>query len=347
MSEAAVKQIVLASRPNGLPTPENFRLEKVPMLERPQGGLLLRVLYLSLDPYMRGRMDDRKSYAKPVGLGEVMTGESVCEMIASDQADYAVGDIVLAPTGWRTHATSVGRPLRKLDPAMAPITTGLGVPGFTAYAGLNLIGKPKPGKTVVVAAASGPVGSLVGQLAKLSGAKAVGIAGGSEKCRSVLEEFHFDAAVDHRAPDFGEKLAAACPNGIDVYFENVGGAVWQAVLPLLNTFARVPVCGLIAQYNATGPAPGPNLLPATMREVLSKSLTLRGYINYEFAAEHYPAFLRTVGAAVADGRIHYREDITDGFENAPAAFIGMLEGRNFGKALVRVTPSGSGPSLPR
>ena len=221
------------------------------------------------------------------------------------------------------------------------------MPGFTAYAGLNLIGKPKPGETVVVAAASGPVGSLVGQLAKLSGAKAVGIAGGPEKCRSVLEEFHFDAAVDHRAPDFAEKLAAACPNGIDVYFENVGGAVWQAVLPLLNTFARVPVCGLIAQYNATGPAPGPNLLPATMRAVLSKSLTLRGYINYEFAAEHYAAFLRTVGAAVADGRIHYREDITDGLESAPAAFIGMLEGRNFGKALVRVTPSGSGPSLPR
>jgi len=341
MSDAAVKQIVLASRPKGLPTPENFRLEEVPMPAPPQGGLLLRVLYLSLDPYMRGRMDDRKSYAKPVGLGEVMTGEGVCEVIASDQPGYGVGDIVLAPTGWRTHAASAGAALRKLDPAVAPITTGLGVlgmPGFTAYAGLNLIGKPKPGETVVTAAASGPVGSLVGQLAKLAGARAVGIAGGVEKCRAVVEEFRFDAAVDHRAPDFAQQLAAACPNGIDVYFENVGGAVWQAVLPLLNTFARVPVCGLIAQYNATGPAPGPNLLPATMREVLSKSLTLRGYINYEFA-EHYPAFLRTVAAAVADRSIRYREDITDGLENAPAAFIGMLEGRNFGKALVRVTPS--------
>src|SRR5499427_9758638 len=341
MSEAAVKQIVLASRPKGLPTHENFRLQDVPMPELPPGGLLLRVLYLSLDPYMRGRMDDRKSYAKPVGLGEVMTGESVCEVMTSDLAGYGVGDIVLAPTGWRTHATSAGRALRKLDPSMAPITRGLGVlgmPGFTAYAGLNLIGKPKPGETVVVAAASGPVGSLVGQLAKLSGAKAVGIAGGSEKCRAVVEEFRFDAAIDHRAPDFAEKLAAACLNGIDVYFENVGGAVWQAVLPLLNTFARVPVCGLIAQYNATGPAPGPNLLPATMREVLSKSLTLRGYINYEFAAEHFPAFLCAVTAAIADGRIRYREDITDGLENAPAAFIGMLEGRNFGKVLVRVTP---------
>jgi len=342
MSEVQVKQIVLASRPSGLPTHENFRLEEVPMPEPPQGGLLLRVLYLSLDPYMRGRMNDSKSYAKPVGLGEVMTGESVCEVIASDQGGYAVGDIVLAQTGWRTHATSLGATLRKLNPTVAPITTGLGVlgmPGFTAYAGLNLIGKPQRGETVVVAAASGPVGSLVGQLAKLAGARAVGIAGGPEKCRAVIEEFRFDAAVDHRASDFAEKLAAACPNGIDVYFENVGGAVWQAVLPLLNNFARVPVCGLIAQYNATGPAPGPNLLPPTMREVLSKSLTLRGYINYEFAGEHYPAFLRTVGAALADGRIRYREDITDGLENAPAAFIGMLEGRNFGKAIVRVAPS--------
>jgi NADPH-dependent curcumin reductase len=237
-------------------------------------------------------VDDRKSYAKPVGLGEVMSGESVCEVIASDQAGYDVGDIVLAQTGWRTHAASAGATLRKLDPAVAPITTGLGVlgmPGFTAYAGLNLIGKPKPGETVVVAAATGPVGSLVGQLAKLTGARAVGIAGGLEKCRSVVEEFRFDAAVDHRLPDFAENLATACP--------------------------------------------------ATMREVLSKSLTLRGYINYEFAADHYAAFLRTVGTAVTDGRVRYHEDVTDGLENAPAAFIGMLEGRNFGKALVRVTPS--------
>jgi NADPH-dependent curcumin reductase len=339
MTQPAVKQIVLASRPKGPPTPENFRLEEAPMPSMPQGGLLLRVLYLSLDPYMRGRMDDRKSYAKPVGIGEVMTGESVCEVIASDRPGYVTGDIVLAPTGWRTHAAWDGAALRKLDPTQAPITTGLGVlgmPGFTAYAGLNLIGKPKQGETVVVAAASGPVGSLVGQLAKMAGARAVGIAGGAEKCRYVAEELRFDAAVDHRAPDFVQKLAAACPKGIDVYFENVGGAIWQAVLPLLNTFARVPVCGLIAQYNAASQAAEPNLLPATMREVLSKSLTLRGFINYEFAAEHFPKFLRTVSAAVADGRIHFREDITDGLENAPAALIGLLEGRNFGKALVRV-----------
>jgi NADPH-dependent curcumin reductase len=246
---------------------------------------------------------------------------------------------VLARTGWRTHALSDRADLRRLDPAVAPVTTGLGVlgmPGFTAYAGLRVIGKPKAGETVVVAAASGPVGSLVGQLAKIAGARAVGIAGGPEKCTYIKDELRFDAAIDHRDSDFPAKLAAACPDGIDVYFENVGGAIWQAVLPLLNKFARVPVSGLIAQYNGPGKGDGTDRLPATMREVLSKSLTVRGFINYEFAAEHYAAFLREVGAGIADGRIRYREDFVDGLENAPEAFIGMLEGRNFGKLIVRV-----------
>ena len=340
MSEPQAEQIVLASRPKGPPTPENLRLEKVEMPTIPAGGVLLRVIYLSLDPYMRGRMDDGKSYASPVGIGDVMTGECICEVIASDHQGYAPGDIVLAPTGWCTHAAVQGNvAMRKLDPKLAPITTGLGVlgmPGFTAYAGLTIIGKPKPGETVAVGAASGPVGSLVGQLAMLAGARAVGIAGGSEKCTYVADELRFDAVIDHRSPDFAKRLAAACSNGIDVYFENIGGAVWQAVLPLLNTFARVPVCGLIAQYNAIGNDPGPNLLPATMRQVLSKSLTLRGFINYEFAAEHYRAFLQTVSAGIAGGSIRYREDITDGLGQAPGAFIAMLEGRNFGKALVHV-----------
>ncbi len=339
MAEKAMKQIVLASRPNGPPTAENFRLEEVPMPSLPPGGLLLRVLYLSLDPYMRGRMDDAKSYAKSVDIGEPMRGESVCEVIASDRPGYAPGDIVLAHTGWRTHAAWDGPNLRKLDPKAAPITTGLGVlgmPGFTAYSGLYVLGKPKAGETVVVSAASGPVGSLVGQLAKMVGARAVGIAGGDKKCRYVVDELQFDACVDHRAADFPAKLAAVCPNGIDVYFENVAGAVWQAVLPLLNTYARVPVCGLIAQYSASGPPPGPNLLPATMRAILTKSLTLRGFINTEFADAHYADFLKVASAGLADGRIRYREDITDGIENAPAAFMGLLQGKNFGKALVRV-----------
>jgi len=338
MTETKARQITLASRPKGEPKSTDFRLEVVPLPPCPPGGLLLRCLYLSLDPYMRGRMDDRKSYARPVAIGEVMSGETISEVLESDHPAYAVGDVVLARTGWTTHATSDGAGLRKVDPALAPITTALGVlgmPGFTAYAGLNLIGKPEPGQTVAVAAASGPVGSLVGQLARRAGARAVGIAGGADKCRYVLEKLKFDAAVDHRAPDFAEQLQDVCPDGIDVYFENVGGAVWQAVLPLLKPFARVPVCGLIAQYSSS-PTDGPDLLPTTMRAILTKSLTLRGFIYYEFSEEHYPAFLKTVSKGLSDGSIVYREDIYDGLENAPAAFIGMLRGENFGKVLVRL-----------
>lgn len=247
--------------------------------------------------------------------------------------------MVLAPTGWQTHVISNGAGVRKLDPAAAPVSTALGIlgmPGFTAYTGLLLIGQPKPGETVVVAAATGPVGSLVGQLAKRTGARAVGIAGGAEKCAFAMAEYGFDAMIDHRAADFPAQLAQACPGGIDVYFENVGGAVWQAVLPLLNLYARVPVCGLIAQYNTVGDAPGPDRLPVTMRQVLSKSLLLRGFINSEFAAGHYGDFLRIVGAGVADGSLRYREDIVEGLEAAPEAFIGLLEGRNFGKLLVKL-----------
>ena len=339
MTGIEAQRIVLAARPTGDPKPSDFRLETFPVPRCPSGGLLLNGLYLSLDPYMRGRMDDRESYSRPMEIGEVMAGETVSEVLESDYPGYVVGDIVLARTGWTTHATSDGAGLRKLDASLAPVTTSLGVlgmPGFTAYAGLNLIGKPRPGETVVVAAASGPVGSLVGQLARLAGARAVGIAGGSDKCRYVLEELKFNAAVDHRAADFAEGLKRACPDGIDVYFENVGGAVWQAVLPLLNTFARVPVCGLIAQYSGS-PGNGPDLLSATQRAILTKSLTLRGFINFEFAEEHSPAFLKTVSQGMSDGSIVYHEDVYDGLENAAEAFIGMLHGKNFGKVLVRLT----------
>lgn len=340
----AARQIVLAARPRGRPQLTDFRLEETEIPAPAAGQLLLEVQYLSLDPYMRGRMDDRKSYATPLQLGDVMTGESVAQVLESNHPDYVEGDIVVAVTGWRTHALSdgiglYGTPLRKLDPAVAPVTTALGVlgmPGFTAYGGLRVIGKPQAGETVVVAAASGPVGSLVGQLAQLAGARAVGIAGGAKKVAFVKDKLRFDAAVDHRAADFPAQLAAACPDGIDVYFENVGGAVWQAVLPLLNTYARIPVSGLIAQYNGVSDGDGTDRLPATMREILSKSLTLRGFINFEFAGEYYDEFLREVGAGIAEGRIRYREDIVDGLDKAPEAFIGMLDGRNFGKLIVRV-----------
>ncbi len=339
MPETA-RRIVLASRPAGEPTPQNFRTEEGPLPKPGPGQVLLRTLWLSLDPYMRGRMSEGPSYAAPVGIGETMVGGTVNEVIASNNPDFAVGSIVLAHTGWQTHALSDGKGLRKIDPKLAPISTAvgiLGMPGMTAYAGLLEIGKPQPGETVVVAAASGPVGSLVGQIAKIKGARAVGIAGGQKKCAYVKDELGFDDCVDHRAGDFPERLAAACPKGIDVYFENVSGAVFDAVLPLLNPFARMPVCGLVSQYSATGLPPGPNRVPVLMRAVLTKRLTIRGFIVSDFAAKQGD-FLRDVSAWLKEGRIKYREDVVDGLDRAPAAFIGLLKGENFGKMLVQVAP---------
>jgi NADPH-dependent curcumin reductase CurA len=283
---------------------------------------------------MRGRMSAAKSYAKPVDVGAPMVAGTVSEIVKSRNPKFAVGDVVLAYSGWQDYAVSNGAGLRKLDPAAAPITTSLGVlgmPGMTAYVGLSEIGQPKPGETVVVAAASGAVGSVVGQIARIKGCRAVGIAGGPDKCRFVTEELGFDACVDHRAGDFARQLAAACPKGVDVYFENVGGAVQQAVWPLLNDFARIPVCGLIAQYNALAPMPGPDMF-----SVLRKRLTLRGFIVSDFAHKQAD-FLRDVGAWVRAGRIKYREDVVEGLENAPAAFLGLLAGQNFGKMLVKVS----------
>lgn len=338
MTDRTATRIVLAARPKGKPVDADFRIEKLPIPTPGPKELLLQTRYLSLDPYMRGRMDDRKSYADPLQIGDVMTGESVAEVIHSNIPDFSVGDLVLAYTGWQTHYLSDGSGVRKIDSKIAPITTRLGVlgmPGFTAYSGLHLIGKPKAGETVVVAAASGPVGSLVGQLAKLAGARSVGIAGGPEKCKYVKDVLGFDVVIDHKSPNFEKELTAACPSGIDVYFENVGGLIWQAVLPLLNKFARVPVCGLISQYNGVPTEDLKNSVAATMRQVLSKSLTIRGFINIEFL-DHYPEFLAQVGSAVQKEKIKYLEDIVEGLENAPKAFIGMLEGKNFGKLIVKV-----------
>lgn len=333
------RQIVLASRPVAAPSAENFRIESAPVPEPSDGEVLLKILYLSLDPYMRGRMSAAKSYAAPVEVGAVMEGGTVAQVVDSRHPDFTAGDIVLSHSGWQSHALAAGDILRKLDPSQAPVTTALGVlgmPGFTAYAGLLAIGQPKVGETMVVAAASGAVGSVVGQIARIKGARAVGIAGGPDKCAFVRDELGFDAAIDHHAPDFAAQLAAACSKGVDIYFENVGGKVWDAVFPLLNDFARVPVCGLIAQYNhAEADFPGLDRLPHLMRDVLSKSLLLRGFIQREFADQR-PAFYREVAKWIADGSLRYREDIVDGLEAAPKAFIGLLEGRNFGKLIIRV-----------
>lgn len=332
-------RIVLASRPDGAPTADNFRLEAVNLPEPADGQVLVRVIYLSLDPYMRGRMSAAESYADPVEIDEVMVGGTVGQVVDSRHPDFATGDYVLGYAGWQSHAVVDGNQLRTLDRDAAPLSTAVGVlgmPGFTAYSGLLKIGQPKAGETVVVAAASGPVGSAVGQIAKLKGARAVGIAGGPEKCAYLLDELGFDAAVDHRSPNFAEELRAACPDGIDVYFENVGGAVAAAVLPLLNLYARVPVCGLIAQYNDTEAPEGLDRLPGFFTRVLVKSLTIRGFIQREFVSEMYADFQRDVSGWIREGRFAYREDIVDGLENAPAAFIGLLRGSNFGKLVVRV-----------
>ncbi len=338
MTATTYRQIVLAARPTGEPTSANFELRQVPLPEPGEGQLLLRTIWLSLDPYMRGRMNAAKSYAPPVEVGAVMAGGTITEVMKSNNPKFKPGDILAGWIGWQEYAIADGRGMRKVDPAVAPISTGVGVlgmPGMTAYVGMRNIGKPKAGETVVVAAASGAVGSLVGQIAKIEGCRAVGIAGGPEKCRHVVEDLGFDACVDHRSPTFAADLQAACPQGIDVYFENVGGAVWAAVLPLLNPFARVPVCGLIANYNDAAPPAGPDMSAVMMRAILTNRLTLRGFIVSDFQ-DQQKEFLEMVGGWLREGRVKYREDVVEGLEKAPEALIGLLKGRNFGKLLVRV-----------
>ena len=330
------RRIVLAARPQGKPQPENFRLEEAPVPQPGAGEMLCRTIYLSLDPYMRGRMNEGRSYANPVALGEVMTGGTVGQVVSSRLDGFAPGEFVVGRGGWQDYALFGAGAVQKVDPRRAPISTALGVlgmPGQTAYVGLREIGKPRAGETLVVAAASGPVGSVVGQIAKIQGCRAVGIAGSQAKCDFVLGELGFDACLDHHAADLADRLRAACPNGVDVYWENVGGRVLETVLPLLNDFARVPVCGLIAWYNATELPPGPDRTPVLLRQTLTRRLTIRGFIVSDLDPGD---FLADVGRWVRDGRLRYREDVRDGLENAPAAFMGLLEGENFGKLLVRV-----------
>ncbi|MCM1011204.1 MULTISPECIES: NADP-dependent oxidoreductase [unclassified Brevibacterium] len=331
-------RIRLNSRPVGAPTAEDFLHDEVPVESPGDGEVLLRTLYLSLDPYMRGRMSDAKSYAKPVELGEVMVGATVSEVVESQSPDFEPGDIVLGYGGWQEYSIEPASQLRRIDPEIAPISTALGVlgmPGFTAYAGLLEIGMPKPGETVAVAAATGPVGSVVGQIAKIVGATAVGIAGGPAKVNH-LKELGFDIVLDHRSPNFKEELAEAVPQGIDVYFENVGGKVLEAVVPLLNPFARVPVCGLVSSYNLTELPPGPDRTGLLMSAILRKSLTFRGFIQSEFVDRLGEQFLHDMSTWIQEGRIRYREDIRSGLDRAPEYFNELLTGGNFGKMVVAV-----------
>lgn len=348
--KAVSTQIRLASYPVGMPEASDFDVVEEDLAALADGEVRLRTIYLSLDPYMRGRMSTAPSYAAPLALGDVVLGQTVSEVVESRSTRRQVGDIVLAFTGWQTQAVVDARQTRLVDSGQAPVSTALGVlgmPGFTGYAGLLEIGRPKPGETVVVAAAAGPVGSVVGQVARLKAARAVGIAGGQHKC-DLLRRFGFDVALDHRSPTFVDDLAAATPDGVDVYFENVGGPVGAAVAKRLNTYARVPVCGLVADYNATAAPQGLDRLPGFMGRVLRSSLTVRGFIQDEFLPTHGAAFREDMTRWVTDGSVQYVEDVVDDLDNAVTAFQGLLSGRNVGKLLIRVAedPTFSTPPTP-
>lgn len=334
------KRIVLASRPSGPVTHENFRLENKELGAPVAGEVLIKVTAMSLDPYMRGRMDDAKSYAAPVEVDGVMEGGAVGEVLESKADGLAPGDKVFGMTGWCDHAIMRAKELRKL-PNDIPETTALGVlgmPGFTGWYGLTQIGQPKNGETLVVAAATGPVGSMVGQYAKHKGLRVVGIAGGEKKCKHAVEHFGFDECLDHRtfedAKDARTKIAAACPDGIDIYFENVAGTVLEGVLPNLNVFARVPICGMIAYYDGAASAEHYDL-PKLWRTLLVQRAVAHGFIISDHW-DMFPEFLKDAAPLVANGTIKFTEDVAEGLENAPDAFMSMLKGGNFGKQIVKV-----------
>ena len=335
-----MSRITLARRPQGAPVPEDFKLETGSLPSPADGEVLLEVTHLSLDPYMRGRMDDVKSYAPSVDLGGTMTGQGVGRVLDSKADGFTAGDMVTGMTGWASHACLPGSELRKLDPSLPPSTAlgVLGMPGLTGWVGLHSFGKPKAGETLVVAAATGPVGSMVGQLAKQMGLRTVAIAGGDEKCRLATETFGFDAAIDHRAHDdaksLREAIAKEAPDGVDIYWENVGGKVLDAVMPLMNVHGRIPVCGMIAWYGGSNIAET-NQLPGMWRSILTKRLQVSGFIIFDHW-DQYPGFLQEVGPKVAAGDIAYLEDVAEGLENAPDAFIAMLKGGNTGKQIVKL-----------
>ena len=329
------RKITLASRPVGMPKESDFRLVEVPLLAPNAGEMIVKSLYISVDPYMRGRMNDAKSYAAPVEIGAVMVGGVAGEVVQSNHSKFAVGDVVQGEFGWQTYTVSNGKGVRKVDPKIAPISTALGVlgmPGLTAYFGLLEIGQLKPGETVVVSGAAGAVGSIVGQIAKIKGCRAVGIAGSDEKVRYLIDELGFDGAFNYKTTkNYGDKLKQLCPNGIDVYFDNVGGAITDAVIPLINSHARLAICGQISQYNLEQPEMGPRWL----WPLIAKQARVEGFLVFQFA-ERYPEAAQAMAGWVKAGKLKYKEDVVEGFENLPKAFIGMLEGDNTGKRLVKV-----------
>lgn len=340
-----MQHITLASRPEGAPTPENFALQTAPVPTPGAGEVLVRVHYMSLDPYMRGRMDGGKSYAAAVPIGATMEGGGVGEVIASQSDRFQPGDIAFGPFGWATHAVAPAQQCRKVDPEAAPITTSLGMlgmPGFTGWYALHELGRPQPGETLVVAAATGPVGAMVGQLAKSLGLRTVGIAGGPDKCALATDTFGFDTCLDHRAHadarSLRTALAEAAPDGVDIYFENLGGKVLEAVIPLMNPHGRIPLCGMISWYNAGGLGAGAEAalsVPALWRTILVQHLSVQGFIISNHW-DRFPTFLAEVAPKVQSGEIKVLEDIADGLKNAPAAFIGLLEGKNVGKQMVKL-----------
>ena len=336
------RQWILAERPVGEPDDNTLRLIESPLPAPAKGEMLLRAEYLSLDPYMRGRMSAGPSYAVPVGIGEVMVGGTVSRVVSSDVKGFQPGDWVLNYGGWQDYSISDGTGVTNLgaDPAHPSWALGiLGMPGFTAWAGLTQIGQPKPGETIVVAAATGPVGATVGQIGKILGCRVVGVAGGPEKCAYAVAKLGFDACIDHKSPDLAPALAEATPKGIDIYFENVGGKVLDAVLPRMNTFGRIPLCGLAASYNATALPPGPDRMGQLMGLILIKQLTVRGFIIFDSFGALYPQFAAQMTSWIAEGRIQYREDVIDGLPNASRALTGLLRGENFGKRVIHLSDS--------
>ena len=337
--QAVNRRFILARRPQGEPSLADFVLEKHAVPAAGPEQLLLRTRYLSLDPYMRGRMNDVPSYVPPVALGEVMTGQTVSVVEASNVEGFQVGDLVLAVAGWQDYAVLDARQVTKIDPSMPRLSYALGVlgmPGLTAYVGLLDIGAPQPGETVVVGAATGGVGSIVGQIAKIKGCRVVGVAGGRDKCDYAVKTLGFDACIDHRDSALREALAAACPKGIDVYFENVGGSTLAAVMPLMNIGARMPVCGLVAWYNLDKLPEGVDRTPQFLTQVLKRRIKVQGFIIFDHF-KRMPEFYKDMSAWVKEGTVRYREEILEDLENAPQGLIGLLRGENFGKLVVRVS----------